>query len=367
MIKIPVAEPYIGKKEVDYVTQAVASGWVSSKGGFIVKFEKDFAEYCGVKYGVAASSGTGALHLALAALDIGPGDEVIVPALTYVSTADVVRYVGATPIFVDVDEYHWGLDMTMLAKITPMTRAIMAVHLYGHPCDLGSPVLASIVDQFDIHIIEDAAEAHGAELDGDKVGSLGDVGCFSFYGNKIITTGVGGMCVTNDERLADRIRFLNKQAMVKPYTHTEVGFNYGMTNLQAALGCAQLERLDEFVAKKQQIARWYRRGLRGLERKGKVTLHPNADWATCVYWMYSVLVKAAFGMSRDDLMVALKTEGIETRPFFGVIPYFPHYRDGGRYPIAERLANEGINLPSSVNLKKEQVSYICEVIRGLSK
>ena len=364
---IPIAKPYLGKEELENILDAVSSGWISSKGKFIEEFEQKFADYCGVKYGVACSSGTAALHLALVALGIGPGDEVIVPALTYIATADAVTYTGAKPVFVDVDEYHWGIDddlYDLWDSENASVKAVIAVHLYGHPT---IPNHWMNDDKLPFQV-EDCAEAHGAEWEGFKVGSLGNVGCFSFYGNKIITTGEGGMCVTNDPKLADEMRHLRNAAMVKPYIHNKVGFNYNMTNMQAAIGSAQVDKIDEIIEKKRRIAGWYADALKPLADKGQITLHPEAGWARCVFWMYSILIKeTAFGMSRDALMEKLAEAGVETRPFFGVIPYMAHYHDGNQYPVAERLSNEGINLPSYPQMTIDELEYVCDIIKKVAK
>jgi perosamine synthetase len=369
-MKIPIAKPYLGQKELSNVIEAVVDGWISSKGKFIEEFEQKFADYCGVKYGVATNSGTAALHLALTALGIGPGDEVVVPALTYIATADAVTYTGAKPVFVDVDEYHWGIDtLKIQEKITSLkTKAIIPVYLYGHPPEMVAIRNLKFASDYSLKVIEDAAEAHGAEFNGYRAGHFGDIGCFSFYGNKIITTGEGGMCVTDGARLADEMRHLRNAAMVRPYIHNKVGFNYNMTNLQAAIGSAQVDKLDEIIEKKRWIASWYADALKPLADKGQITLHPEAGWAKCVYWLYSILIKeTAFGMSRDQVMEALAEKGIETRPFFSVIPYLPHYHDVKTYPVAERLSNEGMNLPSYPQMTVGELEYVTNAIKELAK
>jgi len=325
-MRIPVAEPCIGDEELKNVIEAVKSGWISSKGKFIEEFEREFAKYCGVKYGVATANGTVALHLALKALGIGKGDEVIVPTLTFVATANTVTYCGANPIFVDSHPEYWCINPEKIEeKITPRTKAIIPVHLYGHPCNMDR--IMEIARNYNLYVIEDAAEAHGAEYKGRKVGSFGDISCFSFYGNKMITTGEGGMCLTNNEELAERMRNLRDHAMSKnrKYWHETIGFNYRMTNLQAAVGVAQLKKLDEFVEKKRRIAKWYAEGLKDLAEKGLITLHPEMEWAKCVYWMYSILVEEKAGVNRDELMRKLKENGIETRPFFVPMHILPMY------------------------------------------
>lgn len=359
MKMIPIAEPSLGEEELKSVTEAIKSGWISSKGKFVHEFEEGFARYCGVKWGIATSSGTTALHLALVALGIGPDDEVIVPTLTFIATANVVRYNGAKPIFVDSHPDYWCLDPEKIeGAITPRTRAIIPVHLYGHPCDMDA--IMDIARRRNLYIIEDAAEANGAEYKGKKVGSFGDIACFSFYGNKIITTGEGGMCLTNDTKLAEKMRILRDHGMnpTKRYWHDIIGFNYRMTNMQAAVGVAQLEKLDKFIEKKRQIARWYGEGLRDLAEKGLIKLHPEMPWAKCSYWMYSILIEDGFGMSRDESMERFAEKGIETRPLFYPIHIMPPYRNNDCFPVAEEIARKGINLPSGVGLTRQTIKKI---------
>mgnify|MGYP000159063823 CR=1 FL=1 len=363
---IPVAEPCIGDEELKNVIEAVKSGWISSKGKFIEEFERDFAKYCGVKYGVATANGTVALHLALKALGIGKGDEVIVPTLTFVATANAVTYCNAKPIFVDSHPEYWCIDPEKIEeKITKNTKAIIVVHLYGNPCDMDW--IMDIAEDKGLYVIEDAAEAHGAEYKGKKVGSFGDIACFSFYGNKIITTGEGGMCITNNEELAEKMRILRDHGMSKhrKYWHEVVGFNYRMTNLQAAIGVAQLKKLDTFVKKKRQIAKWYTKELKELEEKGLIRLHPEMSWAKCVYWMYSILIEDKAKVSSDELMKMLEEKGIETRPFFVPMHQLPIYKTNERLLVAENLAKKGVNLPSSVNLKESTISFICDAINQI--
>ncbi len=351
---IPVAEPSLGDEELENVIEAVKSGWISSKGKFIPEFEENFAKYCNCKYGVATSNGTTALHLALTALGISKGDEVIVPDLTFIATANAVTYCNAKPIFVDSHPEYWGIDPEKIEeKITKNTKAIIPVHLYGHPCNM-DPIM-DIAEDYELYVIEDVAEAHGAEYKGKKVGSFGDISCFSFYGNKIITTGEGGMCITNNKELAEKMRVLRDHGMNpnKKFWHDVIGFNYRMTNMQAAVGLAQLQKLDEFIEKRRQIAKWYEDGLEEFAKEGKITLHPEMSWAKCVYWMYSILInRDKFGITRDELMKKLEENGIETRPFFYPIHVMPPYKNNEGFPVAEEVARKGINLPSGVGLTK---------------
>ena len=357
---IPVAEPCLGEEELKNVIEALKSGWISSKGKFIEEFEREFAKYCGVKYGVATANGTVALHLALKSLGIGKSDEVIVPTLTFVATANAVVHCNAKPVFVDSHPEYWCMDPEKVEeKITKNTKAMIVVHLYGHPCDMDW--IKDIAEDHELYVIEDCAEAHGAEYKEEKVGSFGDISCFSFYGNKIITTGEGGMCITNNEELLEKMRVLRDHGMSrhKKYWHEVVGFNYRMTNLQAAVGVAQLKKLDEFVEKKRQIAKWYAEGLRDLEEKELIKLHPEMEWAKCVYWMYSILIGDEAKVLRDDLINRLKDVSIETRPFFIPMHLLPMY-DHKRLSTSEDLARKGLNLPSSVKLKEENIGYIID-------
>jgi len=365
-IKIPIAEPCLGEEELNNVIETVKSGWISSKGKFIEEFENDFAKYCGVKYGVTTSNGTAALHLALKSLGIGKGDKVIVPDLTFIATANVVKYCGAEPIFVDSHPDYWCIDPEKIEeKISKKTKVIIPVHLYGHPCDM-DPIL-KIAQKHHLYIIEDCAEAPGAEYKGKKVGSFGGISCFSFYGNKIITTGEGGICLTDNKRLAERMRILRNHGMSskRRYWYNEIGFNYRMTNLQAAIGVAQIKKLDKFIKEKRQIANWYSEELKDLGRKGPIKLHPQMPWAKSVYWMYSILVEDKVKISRDDLMKKLEERGIETRPFFYPMHLIPPYRAKERLPVAEKLAKTGINVPSSVKLQKGEIGYISKIIKKL--
>lgn len=360
---IPIAEPRLGGKELEYVSDCITSGWVSSKGKYVNQFETAFARYCECEYGVATFNGTIALHLVLAALGIGPGDEVIVPTLTFVATANAVAYTGATPIFVDSEPQTWNIDpRAVAAALTPRTKAIIPVHLYGHPAEMDA--LNAIAQAHDLLVVEDAAEAHGARYRGRRVGSLARAAIFSFMGNKIITTGEGGVVVTDDQALAERCFFLQNHARYaeNPYWHTEIGFNYRMTNLQAALGVAQLEQIDEFIAIRRRNAAAY--AARLAEVPG-ITLPPQADGVENVYWMFAPLIEPEFGLDRDALMVRLREQGIDSRPFFYPIHTMPMYQRGQSLPVAESLAARGINLPSGANLTESQIDYICETLAAI--
>ncbi len=358
---IPVYEPYLGEEELRNVVKAVESGWISSLGKYVNQFEEEFAAFCGVKYGVATSNGTTAIHLALASIGVGEGDEVIVPSLTFVATANAVHYTGARVVFADSESYTWNIDpVDVRKKITKRTKAIVVVHLYGHPANMET--LLDLGKEYGIYIVEDAAEAHGAEYKGRRVGGIGDIGCFSFYGNKIITTGEGGMVVTDNEEIAEKAKLLRDHGMspTKRYWFPEIGFNYRITNLQAAVGVAQMEKIEKIIELKREIAAEYNSLLEDVDG---VKLPPEKEWAKSVYWMYSILIKTPYRISRDELMKELAAEGIDSRPFFYPVHTMPPYFTGENLPIAESLSSSGINLPSSPRLKREDIKRIVGVIR----
>lgn len=356
--RIPIVEPKIGKEELEKVMEAVRSGWVSSKGPFIEEFEEEFSSFIGMKHGVTTSSGTSALHLALAALGVGRGDEVLVPSLTFVATANAVAYTGAEPVFLDSHREYWCLDPSEIEeRVNSKTKVIIPVHLYGHPCDMGQ--IMPIAEDYKLHVVEDCAEAHGAKYKDRKVGSYGIINSFSFYGNKIITTGDGGMCLTDDEELADRMKLLRNHGMNpdKKYWHDVIGFSYKMTNVQAALGVAQIGRIDRIVAEKRRIAATYEKLLEDLPG---VAPAPEMSWAKSVYWLYSVLVEKEV---RDRTIQCLEEQGIEASPFFHPIHTLPPYNKSLELPVAEDLSAMGLNLPSSPLLSDEQIREVVETLR----
>jgi perosamine synthetase len=362
-VRLPVAEPSLGERELLYVSECVLTGWVSSAGKFVTRFEEMYADFCGTHHAIATSNGTTALHLAMLALDIGPGDEVIVPTLTFIATANAVTYTGARPVCVDSESETWNIDPGQIeAAITSRTKAIVPVHLYGHPANL-DPIL-EIAARYDLAVIEDAAEAHGACYKGARVGGIGDIGIFSFYGNKIITTGEGGMVVTNRDDLAEKVRVLRDHGMSpeRRYWHPVLGYNYRMTNLQAALGVAQMERIDNILAAKRRLGVAYTTGLRDVPG---IQLPPQAPWAENVYWLYSIVVHPQeFGISRDELMAILRNYKIESRPLFPPIHRQPIYETGKSLPVAEKLSENGLSLPSAVTLSTNDLAWTIEVIRN---
>lgn len=355
---IPVYRPFIGETEKRYVNEALDSTWISSRGVFLDRFEKEFPAFLGAEHGVATCNGTVSLHLALVALGIGAGDEVIVPTFTYIASVNAIHYTGATPVFVDSDRDTWNLDPRLIEDlITERTKAVMVVHLYGQPADM-DPIM-EIARRRGLAVIEDAAEAHGALYRGRAVGTIGTASSFSFFGNKIITTGEGGMVVTNDANLADACRHLRGQGVssTRTYWHDVVGFNYRMTNIAAAIGVAQLERVRDVLDRKRHIAERYASNLASVE---SVTLQHQPDWAENVWWMVSVLVEPA---RRDDFMAFLKEEGVDTRPFFHPAHTMPMYPSERSFPVAEYLGSAGVNLPSYPGLADEEIDFVCEAIR----
>lgn len=363
--RLPVMEPTLGGNELKYVSDCIASNWISSQGGYVVDFESKFADFSSCDFALTTTSGTTALHLSLVALGIGPGDEVIVPDLTFGASANVVLHTGAVPVFVDVHQKHWTIDPDLLeSAITKKTKAIMPVHLYGHPCDM-DPIM-ECARKHGLFVIEDCAEALGARYRERRVGTFGQVGCFSFFSNKVITTGEGGMVTTCDRQLYEEMLLLRDHGMkkCKRYWHERAGFNYRMTNLQAAVGLAQLEQVESFLAARRNVAEQYTENLSGVEG---VTLPPNESWAHNIFWLYSILIdQKKIGMARNELIRLLEDEGIETRPLFYPLHSQPPFPESSvEFPVATRLAENGLSLPSSITLTTKDVDRVCASILKL--
>lgn len=363
--KIPVHEPDIGEAEIASVVAALRRGEISgSFGTAIPEFEEKFAAYSGCKYGIACTSGTTALHMAVDAVGIGDGDEVLVSASTNIASALAVYHNGAVTIPVDSEPVTWNLDPALIeGLITPRTRAILPVHLFGHPCAMDA--IMDIAARHGLKVIEDCAEAHGATFKGRKVGSFGDMGCYSFYANKLITTGEGGMVVTNDARLAERLRLLRNLGFGKPRFYHEVpAYNFRMTGYQAAMGLAQLARIDEIIQTKRRIAHTYNRHLAGVPG---LELPAETAGSFNVYWMYAIAVEPAFGITRDELAKRLSAQGIDTRTFFCPMNQQPFLRAQPGYrdvpcPVADRLWASGLYLPSGNQLTDTDIARVCEVV-----
>jgi perosamine synthetase len=361
---IPISQPSITKKEIDYVTDAVKSSWVSSLGKYIDMFEDQFASYCGTNFAVATSNGTTALHLALVSLGINRNDEVIIPDLTFVATGNAVKYIGAKVVTVDVEEDTLCISPAAIMKaITPKTKAIIPVHLNGHPANMEE--INKIANEYNLFVVEDAAEAHGAEFKGKKVGGISNAGTFSFYGNKIITSGEGGMITTDDKELYMKMRYLRDHAMSqdKRYWHTEVGFNYRMTNLQAALGVAQFERINEILEKRKEIFHWYSEHLKDITG---LRLNYEASWAKNVYWLVSIEIYGYIELERNHLIQKLKAKKIDSRPYFYPLSDMPMYDDACN-EITNKVYQRGVFLPSFHDITKQQVDYICNEIKDILK
>ncbi|BFI76529.1 aminotransferase DegT [Sulfurisphaera ohwakuensis] len=356
---IPVYKPEIGKEEEEEILKVVRSGWISSASPVVREFEEKFSNYIGRRYGVATSNGTTALHLAVTALGIKEGDEVIVPDLTFVSPVNVVLYNKAKPVLVDIEEENWGLDPEKVRKvITDKTKAIIVVHLYGNPAKITE--LKEIAEEKGLYLIEDCAEAHGAEYEGKKVGSFGDISCFSFYANKIITTGEGGMCITDSEELYEKMQILRDHGMTKEkrYWHEVIGYNYRMTGLQAALGLAQLRKIDNFIRRKREIAKLYQDLLGDV-----VIVQRDPPKGKSIFWLFSV-----FTEKRDRLVEYLGLNGIETRKFFypvHVMSPYTIFAYEKRFDISTKLSSLGLNLPSYPSLTIEEINYISTKIKEI--
>ena len=366
---IPVFEPYVGEEEVEAVAAAVRRGEISgSFGEEIPGFEQEFADFVGARHGVACTSGTTALHLAVAALDLEPGSEILVSASTNIATALAAFHNNCVPVPVDSEGETWNLDLDLVeGLISERTRAIIPVHLFGHPVDMDR--LSEIAERHDLVVIEDCAESHGATVRGRMTGALGDMGCFSFYANKIITTGEGGMVTTNDDGLAERLRYLRNLAFGRPrFLHEDAGFNFRMTGYQAAMGRVQLRKIDNILEQKRRVARTYnelRADVPGVQTPAE------KDWARNVYWMYAITVDEEFPLSRDELMGSLREAEIDSRTFFCPMNLQPFLRDQDGFrdvgcPVAERLWETGLYLPCAITLSDDEIAHVVEQIRALA-
>ena len=370
---IPVCKPFLDGNELSYVKEAVETGWISSSGKYVQKFEEKFAEYCNVKYGVSVCNGTAALHLALKALDIGLGDEVIIPNFTMIATAFAVCYTGAMPIFVDAEMGTWNIDPDRIeAKITDKTKAILLVSIFGHPCDMNK--IRKIGDKYNLKIIEDAAESHGAEYENKKVGSLADITAFSFFANKNLTTGEGGMVVTDNFEYFENLKFYKNLCFSldnnRNYVHHEIGFNYRMSNIHAAIGLAQTERADYYRDLRINNSKIYRSRLSSIPG---IKLQEIKNNVLCVYWMNGLAVdEELFGHNRDSLMEFLKSKGIDSRLFFVGMNKQPALRkygctDNDEYEVTDYLSKNGMYLPSASDLTIDEINYICDQIEDYQK
>jgi len=383
---IPVSEPLIGAKEIEYVNECLRTGWISSAGRFIEEFEQKWAEYCGMRYGIAMSNGTTALQAAVGCIGLQSGDKVIMPTFTIISCAQAIIYNGGVPILVDCDPRTWCMDINQFRKKVEAEikkgdgklKAIMPVHIYGHPVDM-DPIL-ELAEKYNLKIIEDAAEVHGAEyLSGrststprwKRCGGLGDISVFSFYANKLITTGEGGMILTNDPIYAEKARGL-RNLCFRPgqrFLHTELGHNFRLTNLQAAIGLGQLERMEEIIAKKRWMGKAYTERLQSIPG---LQLPVEETWARQVYWMYGIVLDESTGLDSVRLAQLLKEKDIETRPFFLGMHEQPVFRDMGlflneKYPVAEHIAHQGLYLPSGLTLTESQLDKVCNAVRKVLK
>ncbi len=370
---IPVCTPLLGGNEIKYVTDAVSTGWISSSGSYVSKFEEAFSSYCGVKYGVAVCNGTVAIHLALAALGIGKGDEVIIPSFTMIATAFAVCYTRAIPVFVDADKDTWNIDVTKIEeKITSKTKAIIPVHIFGNPCDMTK--ICELAKKYKLYIIEDAAEAHGAEYDGKKTGSFSDIASFSFFANKNLTTGEGGMVITDNEEYFKNCRYFKNMCFPvdapRVYSHEDIGFNYRMSNLHAAIGLAQVEKADEYRAMRIKNAKRY---MKNLSDCPGIIFQKDQPNGLNVHWMNTIVINPSeYGHSKDELINHLKDNGIDTRFLFVSMNHQKSLKDygcdcSGNYPVTDWLTENGFYLPSASNLTEKEIDFICDVIKGFRK
>lgn len=361
---IPLCIPEIKGNEWKYIKNCLDTNWVSSAGSYVDKFENDFASYVKSKKAIVTMNGTVALELALRTVGIGQGDEVIVSSLTFISPVNTIRYTGAKPVFVDACKDTWVMDANKIEElITPKTKAILPVHIYGHPADMDK--IMEIAKKYNLYVIEDATESLGSLYNGKVAGTIGHIGCYSFNGNKLITTGAGGMLVTNDEKLGKRAKYLSTQTKTVlengAFYHEEIGYNFRMPNILAAMGCAQLENIDKYINIKRENATMYNELLKAING---VTLPVEKNNVKNVYWLYSILIEENYPLSRDELILKLKKNGIEARPFFMAVHEMPPYKECrcSDMSVTSELVSKGINLPSSIELKKEEIEKICNVI-----
>lgn len=361
---IPLCIPEIRGNEWKYIKECIDTNWVSSVGSYVDKFENEFANYVESKKAVVTVNGTAALELALRTIGIGEGDEVIVSSLTFISPVNAIKYVGAEPVFVDVCRDTWVMDADKIEElITSKTKAILPVHIYGHPADMNK--IMEIANKYNLYVIEDATESLGSLYNGKATGTVGHIGCYSFNGNKLITTGAGGMLVTNDERLGQRAKYLATQTKTVlengAFYHEEVGYNFRMPNLLAAMGCAQLESIEEYIKIKRKNAKLYNELLKDV--KG-ITLPVERESVRNVYWLYSILVEEDYSLTRDELIFRFNENGIQARPFFMAIHKMPDYKlcRHGDMTITDELVKVGINLPSSTSLTESEIKIISKLI-----
>ncbi|RJQ17492.1 MAG: DegT/DnrJ/EryC1/StrS family aminotransferase [Nitrospiraceae bacterium] len=363
---IPVNEPAIGEKEIEYVVDCLKTGWISSTGKYIEEFEKKCADYCGMQYGIAVSNGTVALETAIKSLGLTPEDEIILPTFTIISCALAIINNKCKPVLVDSEPRTWTIDVNKIEKkITSKTKAIMPVHIYGHPCDMDK--IWDIAKKYGLVIIEDAAEAHGAEYKGEKCGGLGEISCFSFYANKIITTGEGGMVLTNNEEYAQKARSLRNLCFREDrrFYHTELGSNFRLTNVQAAIGLAQIEKIDKLIEKKRWMGSKYNEYLNDISG---ITLPVEEAWAKNVYWMYGIVLDNNKDIDATELARRLKKEGVDTRPFFLGMHEQPAFHRMGlfideHFPVAENISRQGLYLPSGLTITEKQIQEVSNLVR----
>lgn len=370
---IPVCSPFLNGNEIKYVTDAVTTGWISSSGSYVSQFENAFSSYCNVKYGVAVCNGTVAIHLALAALGIGKGDEVIIPSFTMIATAFAVCYTGAKPVFVDADRETFNIDVSKIEeKITSHTKAIIPVHIFGNPCNMSE--IVRIAKKYNLFIIEDAAEAHGAEYNGKKVGSFSDIASFSFFANKNLTTGEGGMVITDNEEYYKRCKYFKNMCFPidspRVYSHENIGFNYRMSNLHAAIGLAQTEKADEYKEMRIYNANLYKKNLSDCSG---IIFQKDQDNGLNVHWMNTIVINPElYGHTKDELILHLKNNNIDTRLLFVSMHKQKSLKDfgcdcTGEYPVTNWLTENGFYLPSASNLTEKQINYICQIIKDYKR